>query len=96
MEGQIKCFPDKVKLKEFIITKPLYEILRGLIKEKGDQELWTVKWQQAHNYQQSNQSKNKNKLSKQLEWEQIHRNRDHMEGYQWEDEGGEQGKRYRE
>ena len=22
-EGQIKCFPDKVKLKEFIITKPL-------------------------------------------------------------------------
>ena len=23
MEGQIKCFPDKVKLNEFIITKPL-------------------------------------------------------------------------
>ena len=23
MEGQIKCFPDKVKLDEFIITKPL-------------------------------------------------------------------------
>ena len=23
MEGQIKCFPDKVKFKEFIITKPL-------------------------------------------------------------------------
>ena len=32
MEGQIKCFPDKVKLKEFIITKLLlYEMLRGLI-----------------------------------------------------------------
>ena len=32
MEGQIKCFPDKVKLKEFIITKPsLYDILKGLI-----------------------------------------------------------------
>ena len=28
-EGQIKCFPDKVKLKEFIITKPLlYEMLK--------------------------------------------------------------------
>ena len=28
MEGQIKCFPDKVNLKEFIITKPLlYEML---------------------------------------------------------------------
>ena len=32
MEGQIKCFPDKVKLKEFIITKSLlYEMLKGLI-----------------------------------------------------------------
>ena len=32
MEGQIKCFSDKVKLKEFIITKPLlYEMLKGLI-----------------------------------------------------------------
>ena len=32
MEGQIKCFPDKVKLKEFIITKPLlYEMLKGII-----------------------------------------------------------------
>ena len=32
MGGQIKCFPDKVKLKESIITKPLlYEMLKGLI-----------------------------------------------------------------
>ena len=32
MQAQIKCFPDKVKLKEFIITKPLlYEMLKGLI-----------------------------------------------------------------
>ena len=32
MEGQIKCFSDKVKLKEFIITKLLlYEMLKGLI-----------------------------------------------------------------
>ena len=31
VEGQIKCFPDKVKLKEFIITQPsLYEMLKGL------------------------------------------------------------------
>ena len=31
-EGQIKCLPDKVKLKEFIITKTLfYEMLKGLI-----------------------------------------------------------------
>ena len=32
MEGQIKCFSDKVKLKEFDITKSLlYEMLKGLI-----------------------------------------------------------------
>ena len=32
MEGQIKCFPDKVKSKEFIIIEPLlYEMLKGLI-----------------------------------------------------------------
>ena len=32
MEGQIKYFPDKVKLKEFIITRTLlYEMLKGLI-----------------------------------------------------------------
>ena len=31
MEGQIKCFSDKVKLKKLIITKPLlYEMLKGL------------------------------------------------------------------
>ena len=29
--GQITCFPDKVKFKEFIITQPLYEMLKGLI-----------------------------------------------------------------
>ena len=35
MEGQIKYFPDKVKLEEFIITKPLlYEMLKGFIYEK--------------------------------------------------------------
>ena len=34
-EGHINCFPDKVKLKEFIITKPLlYEMLKGLSKKK--------------------------------------------------------------
>ena len=32
MEGKIKYFSDKVKLKEFIIIKPLlYEMLKGLI-----------------------------------------------------------------
>ena len=39
MQRQIKCFPDDVKLKEFIITKPLlYEMLKGLIKEKDQND----------------------------------------------------------
>ena len=33
MEGQIKCFPDTVKLKEFIITKTLlHEMLKVFIQ----------------------------------------------------------------
>ena len=32
MKGQVKCFSDKVKFKEFIITKPLsQEMLKGFI-----------------------------------------------------------------
>ena len=35
MEGQIKCYADKVMLKEFIITKPLlYEMIGDLFKRK--------------------------------------------------------------
>ena len=35
MEGQKKCFPDKVKFKEFIITQPLlYEMLKKKTKKK--------------------------------------------------------------
>ena len=40
-------------------------------------------------------NKNKNKLIKQLEQEQIHRIGDHVEGYQWGEVRGEWGKRYR-
>ena len=37
----------------------------------------------THNYQQLNlKNKDKNKLSKQLEQDQNHRNGDHVEGYQ--------------
>ena len=38
IKGQIKGFPDKKKLKEFIITKLLlYEMLKELILEKEDE-----------------------------------------------------------
>ena len=40
--------------------------------------------------------KNKNKLSKQLEHKQNHRNGDHLEGYQHRGAGGEWEQRYRE
>ena len=40
--------------------------------------------------------KNKNKLSKQPEQQQIHRNTDHMEVISREGEGGKWGERYRE
>ena len=59
MEGQIKCFPDKVKLKEFIMTKPvLYEMLKGLIYEKEDQ---TMKSKMITNSQVSTTESKKNK-----------------------------------
>ena len=83
MEGQIKCCPDKVKLKEFIITKPLlYAMLKDLSTKKkiknrsskNDSKLTVIN---DHIW-----NKNKRKLSKQLEQEQNHRNGDHMKGYQ--------------
>ena len=46
--------------------------------------------------QNKTKQKNRNKLSKQLEQEQNHRNGDHMEGYQKEEGGEEWAKQYRE
>ena len=44
MEGKIKCFADKVKLKKFIITKPLlYEMLKGIYLRKRRSKIGTVK-----------------------------------------------------
>ena len=83
MEVQIKWFSDKVKLKDFIITKPLlYEMLETCLRKRRWPKLWTVNWQQTHNYQQPNLKQQQQQLSKQLEQEQNHRNGDHMEGYQ--------------
>ena len=55
--------------------------VEGTYLRKRRSNIWTVKWQQTHNYQQLNLKEDKNKLSKQLEQEQNHRNGDHMEGY---------------
>ena len=43
----------------------------------------------------STEPKNKNQLSKQLEQEQNHRNRDHMEGYQQGSGRGREGEKVR-
>ena len=45
MERKIKCFSDKVKLKKFIITKPLlYEMLKGVsYLRKRRSKIGTVK-----------------------------------------------------
>ena len=42
------------------------------------------------------EARNKNKLSKQLEQEQNHRNRNHMEGYQQAGGGRRTGEKVRE
>ena len=39
IERQIKSFPDKKKLKEYITTKPAsYEMLKGLLLEEENQK----------------------------------------------------------
>ena len=54
MEGKIKCFSDKVKLKEFLITKTLlYEMLRDLSKKKKMIKTMNSKMT-TNNYQQLN------------------------------------------
>ena len=60
MEGQIKCFPDKVKQKEFIITKLLlHEMLKDLFKKK---KIKTMNIKKATNSQLSTtESKNQTK-----------------------------------
>ena len=65
MEGKIKCFSDKVKLKEFIITKPLlYEMLKELILEK--KKIRTMNTKMTTNSQLLTAESKKKKLSKQL------------------------------
>ena len=64
MEGQIKSLPDKVKLKEFIITKPLlYEMLKRLIYER--KKINTMNSKMTTNSQLSTTESKTNKQSKQ-------------------------------
>ena len=65
MEGQIKCFSDKVKLKEFIITKPLLcEMLKDLSKKKKiktmNRKITTNSQYQKVNLKEKKNNENKN------------------------------------
>ena len=85
IEGQIKSFPDKKKLKKFIITKPLlYEMLKRLIKKN---KVKTMNNKMATNTYLST-IESKNKLSKQ-EQRQNHGYRECFDGCRWE--GGMRG-----
>ena len=58
-KDRLKCFPDKVKLKEFIITKPiLYEMLKDLSKKK---KIKNANSKMTTNSQLSTQPKKKQK-----------------------------------
>ena len=63
---------------------------RDLSRKK--KKIRTMNSKMTTNSQLATTNKSKNKLSKQLEQEQNHRNRDHMEGYQWGGGGREKGK----
>ena len=64
MEGQIKCFPDKVKLKEFTITKPLlHEMVKDLFKKK--KKIKTMNIEMTTNSQLSTIKSKKQKQTKQ-------------------------------
>ena len=66
MGGQRKCFPDRVKLKEFITTKPLLqEMLKGLQKKN----IKTMNIKMAINSQLSTLESKKNKQTSKKETE---------------------------
>ena len=68
MEGQIKCFPDKVKLKEFIITKPLlYEMLETYLRNRRSKAMNSKMTTNSQlSTTEPKKQKQKQKLSKQL------------------------------
>ena len=59
-------------------------------------KIQTMNSKMTTNSQLATTNKSNNKLSKQLEQEQNHRNGDHMEGYGWGGGGDRMGKKYRE
>ena len=69
IEGQIKSFPDKKKLKEFIIIKPLlFEILRDLFKKKKETKTMNDKMA-INTYLSTVESKKQTKQTRRTETE---------------------------
>ena len=61
MKGQIKCFSDEVKLKEFITKALLYEMIKDLSKKK---KIKNANSKMTTNSQLSTQPKKKKKHTK--------------------------------
>ena len=94
-EGQIKCFPEKVKLKEFIITKPLLYEIKYLKKKIKTMNIKMASNSQLSTTESKNKNENKNLTSNQ--------NRNRIIGMgiiwrliSWAEKGGERGKWYRD
>ena len=91
MQGQIKCFPVKVKLKDIIITKPLvYKMLK----------VFTLKKDQTMNLRMTIHSQLSTivskKQTKQTEQKQNHTYGDYLENYQLGGRRGRMGERCRD
>ena len=68
--GQIKSFPEKKKLKEFIITKPLlYEMLRELFKKKKKIKTMNNKMAKENTYLSIIESQKQTKQTRRIETE---------------------------
>ena len=89
MEGQIKCFTDKVKLKGLSVSPYHMKCLRDLSKKR----IKTMNSKMTTNSQLSTTESKKQKISKQLEQEENHRNGDHMESYQRQGGAGRMGEK---
>ena len=92
-----KVFPRQGKAKgsHHHYIEAITLIVKGTyLRKRRRLKLWTLKWQQTHNYQQVDlKTKTINKLSKPPEQEQNHRYGGNLEGYQLGEGRGRKGER---
>ena len=80
MEGQIKSFPeDKTKGVHHHQALVIWKVKGTYLRKRS--KLWTVKWQQTHNYQQLN-------LKQKQKWKTKQTTRTGTESQKWRSHGG--------